>query len=142
MQDGELRTYTQLLKFSTFEERFRYLALKGTVGEATFGYDRWQNQAFYTSRQWKSIRQYVINRDEAWDLAVPGYDIFNRLYIHHMNPMTVAQLAHGEEAVLDPEFLITTCHRTHNAIHYGDENLLAKPLVERRPGDTQLWSRE
>lgn len=133
------RTYSELIRFGTFEDRFRYLALRGAVGAETFGWDRWINQDFYASRQWKQIRQHVIARDEACDLAMPGYEIGSRLYIHHMNPMNADDIVHGNEDILDPEFLITTTHRTHNAIHYGDERQLPRPFVPRRPGDTKLW---
>jgi hypothetical protein len=133
------RRYTELQRIPTFEERFAYLSLTGEVGRATFAFDRWINQQFYRSREWKQVRDYVIYRDEACDLGIPGYDILTRLLVHHMNPMTPEDLERGEQWVLDPEFLITTSHRTHNAIHYGDESLLRKPPVERRPGDTKLW---
>jgi hypothetical protein len=123
----------------TFEERYRYLALRGQVGEATFGFDRYINQQFYTSREWRQIRHYVISRDNASDLGVEGYDIHSKLVIHHMNPMSANDIIHGDDDILDPEFLITTTHRTHNAIHYGDESQLPRPLVERRRGDTKLW---
>lgn len=134
-----IRTYSELIRVSSFEDRYDYLALRGAVGMETFGYDRWLNQQFYTSRQWKNLRSFVISRDEGCDLAVPGFEIHDRIYIHHMNPMTVEDLTHGNEDVLDPEFLISTTHRTHNAIHYGDKNLLPKQYVPRRPNDTKLW---
>lgn len=134
-----IRTYSELSKLETFEERFRYLKLHGSVGIPTFGFDRWMNQQFYTSSQWRHIRNHVIARDNGCDLGVPGYEIHAKLYIHHMNPMTVEDLKHGDPSVLDPEFLITTTLRTHNAIHFGDERLLPKPFAERRPGDTKLW---
>lgn len=127
------------MRIHTFEERFRFLALRGEVGAATFGFDRYINQQFYTSTQWKQIRHHVITRDNGCDLGIEGYEIYNRLVIHHMNPMTPNDVIHGDESILDPEFLITTTHRTHNAIHYGDEHLLPKALVERRRGDTKLW---
>lgn len=133
------RRYTELQRIPTFEERFAYLSLTGEVGRATFAFDRWINQQFYRSREWQQARDYVIYRDEACDLGIPGYDILTRLLVHHMNPMTPEDLERGEQWVLDPEFLITTSHRTHNAIHYGDESLLRKPPVERKPGDTKLW---
>src|SRR5690606_15599126 len=101
--------------------------------------DRYLNQRFYTSKEWRDVRNFVIARDEGLDLGVPGYEIFDKIIIHHMNPMVAEDIVHGNDDILDPEFLITTTHQTHNAIHYGDENLLAKPLVERRPGDTRLW---
>ena len=124
---------------STFEERFEYLSLGGEVGKATFGFDRWINQNFYRSREWKYVRDQVVFRDGACDLGVPGYDIHSRLLVHHMNPITSEDLEQGESWVLDPQYLITTTHRTHNAIHYGDYSLIPRPLVERRPGDTKLW---
>jgi hypothetical protein len=134
-----IRTYSELMQFRTIEERFEYLALRAGVGDSTFGFERYINQQFYRSRQWKQVRYEVIARDLARDLAVEGYEIHGRLVIHHMNPMGVDDIADGDSSILDPEFLITTAHRTHNAIHYGDANLLRRPLVERRPGDTKLW---
>lgn len=134
-----LRSYSELAQLETFEERFRYLALQGQVGATTFGPDRWLNQGFYTSVQWRHARTQVIARDLGCDLGVEGYEIHDKIYIHHMNPMTVRDITHGDESILDPEFLITTTHRTHNAIHYGDERLLPRPLAERRAGDTRLW---
>lgn len=134
-----IRTYSELLEYDTLEERFHYLALRGNVGRSTFGFDRYLNQEFYRSREWKQIRDKVIVRDEGCDLAVPGYDIHTKIVIHHMNPMTVEDIAHGVSSILDPEFLITTTLKTHNAIHFGDERLLPRPLVVRRRGDTKLW---
>ncbi len=134
-----IRSYSELRRIDTFEERYRYLALRGDVGRSTFGFDRYINQKFYTSRQWTQLRHYIISRDDGCDLGINGYEIYNRLVIHHMNPMTPNDLKHGNDDVLDPEFLITTTHRTHNAIHYGDERLLPKALVERKRGDTRLW---
>lgn len=135
-----LRRYSELLRLGTFEERFDYLSLKGRVGESTFGFDRWINQQFYTSRQWRQVRNEVIVRDGGCDLGIEGYEIHDRIYIHHMNPMTVNQIESGDPSILDPEFLISVTHNTHNAIHYGDASLLPKPLVDRKPGDTKLWS--
>jgi hypothetical protein len=134
-----IRTYSELSRLDTFEERYRYLALRGNVGASTFGFDRYMNQMFYRSTQWRQIRHHVIARDNGCDLGIDGYDIHDRIYIHHMNPMTVEDISHGDDDILDPEYLITTTHRTHNAIHYGDETLLPRRLVERRPGDTRLW---
>lgn len=133
------RTITELQQIPTFDARFRYLSLSGQVGEKTFGFDRWINQAFYRSRQWKDIRTHVIARDLGCDLGVEGYEIHDRIIIHHMNPMVATDIVHGDEDILDPEFLVTTSHKTHNAIHYGDERLLARPLTARRQGDTRLW---
>lgn len=134
-----IRSYSELSQLKSFQERFRYLALKGTVGEPTFGFYRWMNQGFYTSAEWRSVRQKVILRDLGCDLGSANYEIHGRLYIHHMNPMTRQQLIGADYSILDPEFLITTTHDTHNAIHYGDEKLLRRPLAARAPGDTKLW---
>lgn len=134
-----IRSYSELRRLDTFEERYDYLQLRGEVGKSTFGFDRYMNQRFYTSREWKQIRNQVIARDEGMDLGVDGYEIYDRIVIHHMNPMTVNDIAHGEDSILDPRYLITTTHRTHNAIHYGDRSLLPQPLVERHRGDTRLW---
>lgn len=136
-----IRTHTELRKLRTFEERYRYLALRGQVGESTFGFDRWINQQFYRSREWRLIRQEVILRDEGCDLGIPGYEIHDRVIIHHMNPLTEHDIVHGEgdHDALNLEYLISVTHRTHNAIHYGDEKQLARPLVPRSPGDTRLW---
>lgn len=134
-----IRSYSELSRIRDFEERFRYLALHGQVGDSTFGYDRWMNQAFYSSAEWKQIRSFVIVRDNGCDLGVPGREIHDRIYIHHMNPMSAEDIKHGNDDILDPEYLITTTHRTHNAIHYGDERQLLRPLVPRQRGDTKLW---
>ena len=134
-----IRTYSELRRFETFEERYHYLALRGEVGRSTFGFDRYINQQFYTSRQWLQVRNHVIARDRGCDLGVEGYDIFTRLVIHHMNPMSVDDITHGEDRILDPEVLITTTHRTHNAIHDGAEKLLVQQFTPRRRGDTKLW---
>lgn len=133
------KTYRELRRLETFEERFDYLKLGGQVGRETFGFDRWVNQRFYTSREWQIVREHVIVRDNGCDLGVPGYEINSQLLIHHINPLTPSDLFNGEDWVLDPEFLITTSKRTHNAIHYGDRSLLPQPVVERVPGDTRLW---
>jgi hypothetical protein len=133
------RDYSEFRQLETFQERFRYLALHGQVGGVTFGYDRYLNQNFYASKQWKDIRSRVIARDHGCDLGVEGYEIHARLYIHHMNPMTPEDIISGDPAILDPKFLITVTHQTHNAIHYGDESLLPRPFVPRRSGDTKLW---
>jgi hypothetical protein len=133
------RNYRELRQLSAFEERFHYLALRGTVGQSTFGFDRWVNQGFYSSREWRQIRNRIIVRDEGCDLGVEGFEIHDRIYIHHINPITLKQLESGDPCLLDPDNLISVTHRTHNAIHYGDERLLPRPLVDRRPGDTKLW---
>lgn len=134
-----IRTYSEFRKNSTLEERYEYLALRGQVGASTFGFDRYINQLFYRSAEWRRIRDHVIVRDNGCDLGVEGYEIHDRIYIHHMNPMTAEAIENGDPSILDPEFLISATLRTHNAVHYGDEKQLSRPPVERRPGDTKLW---
>ena len=134
-----VRTYHELRQLETFEERYRYLRLRASVAEPTFGSERYLNQRFYRSQEWRNLRHHVIARDEGRDLGLEGYEIFDRVYIHHMNPMEARDLKQGNDAILNPQYLICVTHSTHNAIHYGDEGLLAKPLVVRRPGDTKLW---
>ena len=136
-----IRSHSELITIPDFEDRFRYLVLQGQVGRETFGFDRYINQAFYTSREWRQIRHHVIARDNGCDLAAEGYEIHTKLIIHHMNPMTVESIEHGDADILDPEFLITTTHRTHNAIHYGDSDLLPRAYTARSAGDTKLWGR-
>lgn len=133
------RCYSDLRRLQTFEERFDYLELPGVVGQRTFGFDRWVNQRFYTSPQWRAVRQRVILRDRGCDLGIPGFELETQLLIHHMNPVTLEDFERGADWVLDPEYLITTSRRTHNAIHYGDKSLLPKTPVERMSGDTKLW---
>lgn len=135
----KIRCYKELTRLSSFEERYKYLQLRARVGESTFGFERYINQRFYRSTQWRQIRDFVIARDEGMDLAMKDYEIHDRIIIHHMNPMSADSIEDGNDDILNPEFLITTTHRTHNAIHYGDESLLAQPFVERRRGDTKLW---
>lgn len=133
------RSYAELSRIQTFEERFQYLELKGVVGATTFGSDRHLNQMFYTSREWKDIRSFVIARDNGCDLGIPGYEIYSKIIIHHVNPMTVEDILHRNSDNLNPEYLICTTIQTHNAIHYGDSSRLPRLTVERRPGDTKLW---
>lgn len=133
------RRYSDLRRFGSFEDRFEYLLLRGQVAETTFGFDRWLNQQFYRSRLWHQVRDEVIVRDHGCDLGVLGYEIHTGLLVHHMNPLTRHDIANREEWILDPEYLITTTHRTHNAIHYGNRNLLPAPVVARRSGDTTPW---
>lgn len=133
------RTYSELIVLPTFEERYRYLQLKGSVGEETFGFDRYINQKFYNSQEWKNIRDYIIVRDQGCDLGIEGYEIHGRIYIHHMNPVLLKDMMYRTEYLTNPEYLITTTHSTHNAIHYGDENLLIKAPIERSKNDTCPW---
>lgn len=134
-----IRTYSGLRRISDFTGRFNYLRLRGVVGESTFGFDRHINQAFYRSAEWRHLRHEIIVRDDGCDMGDRDHPIDGRILIHHMNPMTVAEVVAGEDGILNPEFLICVSHRTHNAIHYGDESLLPRAHVERRPGDTRLW---
>lgn len=136
---SRMRSYSELRRFDTFEERYEYLQLGGGVGVATFGFDRYMNQAFYASTDWRRARREVILRDEGCDLGVLGYEINSSLLVHHINPMDIEDLVHQEEWVLNPEYLITTTQKTHNAIHFGDRSLLAKPFVDRARNDTKLW---
>lgn len=133
------RSYSELITFDTFEDRYEYLRLRSSVGKATFGFDRYINQQFYKSTQWRHIRNHVIARDLGLDLGVDGHEIFDKILIHHMNPMLVEDIDEGVSDILDPEYLISTTHRTHNAIHYGDRSLLVQPLIERKSNDTKLW---
>lgn len=134
-----IKTYSELRKIQNFEERFRYLKLGGAVGAATFGFDRYLNQEFYKSYFWKRARTEVIARDYGCDLGIEGHEIYDRVYVHHMNPMSAEDIKHSNLDIIDPEFLIVVRHNTHNAIHYGDESLLPKAIIARRPGDTNLW---
>lgn len=136
-----IRTYSELSMLPTFEERFRYLRLKGAVGEETFGFDRFVNQQFYRSLEWKRIRDIVVLRDNGCDLGIEGYEIQERILIHHMNPVSVRDLEAQSEFLLNPEYLITTTHNTHNAIHYGDEELLITVPKARVLNDTCPWKR-
>ena len=133
------KTYSNLNRIETFEDKFEYLKLGGSVGHSTFGFDRYINQTFYQSFQWKSVRDYVIIRDKGCDLGVEGYEIHSKLLVHHMVPLTMEDITSGNAWITDPEYLITTTHNTHNAIHYGDKRLLITPLQPRMPGDTKLW---
>lgn len=136
-----LRSYSELSQISDYLERFRYLSLAGQVGEQTFGSERYMNQRFYNSVEWKNVRNHVIVRDNGCDLGIEGFEIFGSIYIHHMNPMSPADLKHSSAGNLDPEFLISVSHRTHNAIHYGDAVLLNTAPVERRANDHVPWKR-
>lgn len=136
----KIRTYSELIALPTFEERFKYLQLNGIVGRDTFGFDRYLNQYLYQrSDRWKSVRDKIIIRDNGCDLAVEGYTIFGRIIIHHMNPISVEDILEERDVVFNSEFLICVSHRTHNAIHYGDENLLPQAPIERKKNDTCLW---
>ena len=136
-----IKTYSELSRLSSFKERYEYLRLHGSVGRETFGFDRYLNQIFYRSQRWKSTRDQVIMRDNGCDLGVPGYDIYGRIIIHHMNPITLADIENESDNLINPEFLICTVHNTHNAIHYGDEKLLVPIPIVRSKYDTCPWKK-
>lgn len=136
---SNLRTYRELSKLKTFDERFKYLQLYGQIGKETFGYNRYLNQQFYLSKEWKEVRRLVIVRDNSCDLGISDRIITGRIYIHHMNPITIDDLIHRSDLMLNPEYLISVSTMTHEAIHYGDERLLISDYVERSPYDTCPW---
>ena len=134
-----IKCYSELIALPAFEQRFNYLKLSGNVGDITFGYERYLNQSFYRSTEWKRIRRQVIIRDNSCDLAIPGRDLYDHVVIHHLNPITTEDVEENSIYLLDPEYLITTCEATHNAIHYSDSSILMLDPVIRKPGDTKLW---
>lgn len=134
-----IRTYSELQRLDTLEDRYDYLKLDSVVGEGTFGFERWVNQQFYRSREWRQIRDHVIARDQGFDLGASAAPVRGAHLIHHMNPITMEDFENSSDNLLDPEYLILTSLRTHNAIHFGDERQLPRPFVERTPGDTTLW---
>lgn len=135
-----IRTYSELKELKTFEERFKYLKLGGVVGAETFGFDRYFNQKFYTTTEWKQLRNHIIVRDLGCDLGCEDHEIFGqRIIIHHMNPIDLEDIEKKSDFLLNPEFLITTIHSTHNAIHYGDESLIITAPIERCRNDTCPW---
>lgn len=136
-----IRTYSELITLPTFEERFRYLQLGGKVGEDTFGHDRYLNQMFYTSDEWRRIRRNVIVRDNGCDLGIQDREIHGLIIIHHMNPITIEDIINRSEFLLNPEYLISTVKNTHDAIHFSDERILITDPIERRPNDTCPWKR-
>lgn len=136
----KIRTYSELVRFQDFSDRYNYLKLSGSVGEATFGFDRYINQEFYRSREWKQIRREVIIRDNGCDMGVQDYEIYGKIIVHHMNPIQDEDLLqHNIHRVIDPEFLVCVSHMTHQAIHFGSDKLLPQLPVERKKGDTKLW---
>lgn len=134
-----MRTYQELIWLSTFLERFQYLQLHGLVGKATFGFDRWLNQRLYRSYEWQKVRRDVILRDNGCDLACPGHELDRRVFVHHMNPISVNDIAERMDLVLNPDYLVTVSFETHQAIHYGDESLLPLLSADRHPNDTCPW---
>ena len=137
-----IRTYSELKTLTSFEDRFNYLRLDGSVGIDTFGFDRYMNQQFYRSKEWKDIRNHVIIRDNGCDLGVEGYEIHGRILIHHINPIRPQDIIDASEYLMNPEYLITTVLNTHNAIHYGDDSSIIKKPVERTMNDTCPWRRQ
>ena len=135
----KIRTYSELKRIKTFKERYDYLKLRGEVGVETFGADRYLNQALYRSSRWKRTRDKIIIRDNGCDLGIEGYEVKDRIYIHHMNPITLEDILEENDEMFNPEFLICVSFNTHNAIHFSDDSLLPKLPVERKPGDTKLW---
>ena len=136
-----IRTYSELITLPTFEERFKYLQLGGKVGEDTFGHDRYLNQMFYTSDEWRRTRRDVIVRDNGCDLGIQDREIHGLIIIHHMNPITIEDIINRSEFLLNPEYLISTVKNTHDAIHFSDERILIPDPIERRPNDTCPWKR-
>jgi hypothetical protein len=134
-----IRCYSDLIQLETFKERYYYLKLHGKVGEDTFGFDRYINQSLYKSDKWKKTRSQIIIRDNGCDLGIEGHELDNYIVIHHMNPLTLEDIEEERDVVFNPEYLISCSSRTHKAIHFGDENLLPKDFIERRPNDTCLW---
>lgn len=135
-----IRRYSELVTLPTFEERFRYLKLTGGVGKATFGFDRYLNQSFYKSHEWKRLRNEIIVRDLGCEMGLEGYEIGGRILIHHMNPITDKDIIDNTNFLMNPEYLVCVSHEVHNAIHYGDESIFRRMvLVERRPNDTCPW---
>lgn len=137
--EENLRTYSELCRFNTLEDRFDYLRLNGVVGEELFGYARYLNQVFYHSREWMDAKEAVVIRDQGRDLGVPGWKITGTIYVHHMNPITLEQLKNNDPRLVDPEYLISCSYNTHQAITWGNRELLPKPMVVRRPNDTCPW---
>ena len=134
-----IKTYSELILLPTFEERFKYLQLNGRIGDDTFGFDRYINQKFYRSAEWKRIRDYIIIRDNGCDLAVDGYEIHGRILIHHMNPITISDIKFSTEYLMNPDYLICVTHNTHNAIHYGDDKQIITGPIVRTKNDTCPW---
>jgi len=134
-----IRRYSELRKLLSFEDRYGYLRLKGIVGKDTFGYDRYINQSFYHSTEWRHVRDEIIVRDNGCDLGIPGYEIHSKILIHHMNPLMLKNLTEGDPDIINPDFLVCTSFRTHQAIHYGDKSLLPSIPIQRKPNDTKLW---
>lgn len=139
MKTRYIKTYSELIKFKTFEERFNYLKIDGIIGQETFGFDRYLNQIFYTSPEWRKLRNKIIIRDNGCDLAVPGLEIIGKIFIHHINPISKDDIISRSDYLMNPEYLICSSKSTHDAIHYGDTNLLPKGPITRTKNDTCPW---
>lgn len=138
-----IKNYSELIQISSYIERYKYLRLYGSIGEDTFGFDRYINQSFYKSKEWRNIRNHIIARDYGCDMAFPGYEISGQILIHHMNPITAKDIYKSSDFLLNPEYLICVSKNTHNAIHYGSEKLLLDvSQMERSPNDTLLWRKQ
>lgn len=135
------KTYSNLKQFESLKDRYEYLKIGGIVGDSTFGHNRYLNQEFYRSKEWLEVRDYVIIRDNGCDLGVEGYEIHSKILVHHMNPITLADIENRNPDILNPEYLISTSDRTHQAIHFGDKDLLPKDPIIRKPNDTVPWKR-
>jgi len=135
----KIRTYSELSRLGTLSERFEYLKLKGHVGDTTFGSDRYINQKFYSSHEWKQLRYHVIARDNGCEFGLEDFPIQHEVRVHHLNPMRPSDIVNSDDMILNPEYLVTVSLMTHNAVHYGDANLLPRPFIQRQPGDTTLW---
>lgn len=134
-----MRTYNELIRYDTFEDRYNYLKLVGRVGESTFGFDRYMNQVLYHSRRWQKVRDEVIIRDDGCDMGLADFIIYDKVIVHHMNPISIEDIEDESDAVFDPRFLICVSVSTHNAIHFGDDKMIPKGPIQRIPGDTKLW---
>lgn len=139
MKTRYIKTYSELIQFKTFEERFNYLKIDGIIGQETFGFDRYLNQIFYTSPEWRKLRNKIIIRDNGCDLAVPGLEIIGKIFIHHINPISKDDIISRSDYLMNPEYLICSSKSTHDAIHYGDTNLLPKGPITRTKNDTCPW---
>lgn len=133
------RSYSELVRLETFEDRFDYLKFSAKIGEKTFGYERYLNQIFYTSKEWRRFRRDMIIRDNGCDMALEDHDILGRIEVHHINPITIEMIENNDPLLMDPDNVVCVSPNTHKAIHYGDKDLLPKPLIERKPNDTCPW---
>lgn len=134
-----MRTYDELIQYDSFEDRYNYLKLVGHVGESTFGFDRYMNQVLYHSRRWQKVRDQVIIRDDGCDMGLADFIIYDKIIVHHMNPISIEDIENERDSIFDPRFLICVSVSTHNAIHFGDEGMISKRPIQRSPGDTKLW---